>query len=92
MSEESLLDKAFAAPEPPTNLGEGNRLVPGELLSRLRHDMRTPIHQILGYAEMLEEDARAEHVCTVRGGDAGALARGQGAEAAFLFLVLDQLA
>ena len=59
MSDESLLDKAFAAPEPPTNLGEGNRLVPGELLSGLRHDMRTPIHQILGYAEMMEEDAIA---------------------------------
>ena len=59
MSDESLLDKAFAAPEPPTNLGAGNRVVPGELLSRLRHDMRTPIHQILGYAEMLEEDALA---------------------------------
>jgi len=59
MTDESLLDKAFAAPEPQTNLGEGNRLVPGELLSRLRHDMRTPIHQILGYAEMLEEDAIA---------------------------------
>jgi len=59
MSDESLLDKAFAAPEPPTNLGEGNRLVPGDLLSGLRHDMRTPIHQILGYAEMLEEDAIA---------------------------------
>lgn len=59
MTDESLLDRAFAAPEPPTNLGEGNRLVPDELLSRLRHDMRTPIHQILGYAEMLEEDAIA---------------------------------
>ncbi|MCL4806676.1 MAG: response regulator [Thermoanaerobaculia bacterium] len=59
MSDESLLDKAFAAPEPQTNLGEGNRLVPDELLARLRHDMRTPIHQILGYAEMLEEDALA---------------------------------
>ncbi len=59
MTDESLLDKAFAAPEPRTNLGAGNRLVPGELLSGLRHDMRTPIHQILGYAEMLEEDAIA---------------------------------
>lgn len=59
MTDESLLDKAFAAPEPQTNLGAGNRLVPGELLSGLRHDMRTPIHQILGYAEMLEEDAIA---------------------------------
>jgi len=59
MTDESLLEKAFAAPEQPTNLGAGNRLVPGELLSRLRHDMRTPIHQILGYAEMLEEDAIA---------------------------------
>jgi class 3 adenylate cyclase/CheY-like chemotaxis protein len=59
MSDESLLEKAFAAPEPQTNLGAGNRLVPGELLSGLRHDMRTPIHQILGYAEMLEEDAIA---------------------------------
>jgi class 3 adenylate cyclase len=59
MSDENLLEKAFAVPEPPTNLGEGNRLVPGELLSGLRHDMRTPIHQILGYAEMLEEDAVA---------------------------------
>ncbi|MBK8597723.1 MAG: response regulator [Holophagales bacterium] len=59
MTDESLLDKAFSAPEPQTNLGEGNSLVSGELLSRLRHDMRTPIHQILGYAEMLEEDAIA---------------------------------
>lgn len=59
MTDESLLDKAFAAPEPQMNLGAGNRLVPGELLSGLRHDMRTPIHQILGYAEMLEEDAIA---------------------------------
>ena len=59
MTDESLLDQAFAAPEPQTNLGAGNRLVPGELLSGLRHDMRTPIHQILGYAEMLEEDAIA---------------------------------
>ena len=59
MSDRNLLDEAFEAPEPPTNLGEGNRLVPGELLSHLRHDMRTPIHQILGYAEMLEEDALA---------------------------------
>jgi len=59
MSDENLLEKAFEAPEPATNLGEGNRLVPGELLSGLRHDMRTPIHQILGYAEMLEEDAVA---------------------------------
>ena len=25
-------------------------------LSRLRHDMRTPIGHVLGYAEMLEED------------------------------------
>lgn len=59
MTDESLLEKAFAAPEPPTNLGAGNRLVPGDVLSGLRHDMRTPIHQILGYAEMLEEDAIA---------------------------------
>jgi class 3 adenylate cyclase/CheY-like chemotaxis protein len=59
MTDESLLEKAFAAPEPPTNLGTGNRLLPGELVSRLRHDMRTPIHQILGYSEMLEEDAVA---------------------------------
>ncbi len=59
MSDENLLEKAFEAPEPPTNLGAGNRIVPGELLSRLRHDMRTPIHQILGYSEMLEEDAIA---------------------------------
>ena len=59
MSDESLLEKAFEAPEPQTNLGAGNRIVPGELLSRLRHDMRTPIHQIVGYAEMLEEDALA---------------------------------
>ncbi len=59
MTDESLLERAFAAQEPPTNLGEGNRFVPGELLSGLRHDMRTPIHQILGYAEMLEEDAIA---------------------------------
>ena len=59
MSDESLLEKAFAAPDPPTNLGAGNRLVPGDVLSGLRHDMRTPIHQILGYAEMLEEDAIA---------------------------------
>ena len=49
MSDESLLDKAFAAPEPPTNLGEGNRLVPGELLSGLRHDMRTPIQYALSH-------------------------------------------
>ncbi len=28
-------------------------------LSALRHDLRTPIHQILGYSEMLEEDAGA---------------------------------
>src|SRR5512145_1507835 len=59
MSDRNLLDEAFEAPEPATNLGEGNRIVPGEALSRLRHDMRTPIHQILGYAEMLEEDALA---------------------------------
>jgi len=59
MSDESLLEKAFEAPEPPTNLGAGNSLVPSELLARLRHDMRTPIHQIVGYSEMLEEDALA---------------------------------
>jgi class 3 adenylate cyclase len=59
MSEDELLDKAFEAPEPAANLGAGNRLVPEEELSRLRHDMRTPIHQILGYAEMLQEDAFA---------------------------------
>ncbi len=59
MSDESLLEKAFAAPEPPTNLGAGSRALPGEVVSVLRHDMRTPIHQILGYAEMLEEDALA---------------------------------
>ena len=26
--------------------------------ARLRHDLRTPLHQIIGYAELLEEDAR----------------------------------
>jgi len=27
-------------------------------LGRLRHDLRTPLHQIIGYAELLEEQAR----------------------------------
>jgi len=31
-----------------------------DALSRLRHDLRTPVNQILGYSEMLQEDAEAE--------------------------------
>ena len=58
MSDEDLLEKAFAEEETP-RLASGNRVVPPQLLSKLRHDMRTPIHQILGYAEMVEEDAIA---------------------------------
>jgi class 3 adenylate cyclase len=29
-----------------------------EARARLRHDLRTPLHQIIGYAELLEEEAR----------------------------------
>ena len=29
-------------------------------VAQLRHDLRTPVNQILGYSEMLEEDAEAE--------------------------------
>jgi class 3 adenylate cyclase/CheY-like chemotaxis protein len=29
----------------------------GELAAHLRHDLRTPLNQIIGYAELLEEDA-----------------------------------
>ena len=28
-------------------------------LAQVRHDMRTPVNQILGYSEMLQEDAEA---------------------------------
>lgn len=59
MSDEDLLEKAFAEAEALPKLASGNRIVPAQLLSKLRHDMRTPIHQILGYAEMVEEDAIA---------------------------------
>ena len=59
MSDEDLLEKAFAEGEEAPRLASGNRAVPPHLLSKLRHDMRTPIHQILGYAEMVEEDAIA---------------------------------
>jgi class 3 adenylate cyclase len=59
MADEDLLEKAFAEEEAAPRLASGNRAVPPQLLSKLRHDMRTPIHQILGYAEMVEEDAIA---------------------------------
>ncbi|HQP87459.1 MAG TPA: adenylate/guanylate cyclase domain-containing protein [Thermoanaerobaculia bacterium] len=59
MADEDLLEKAFAEGEEAPRLASGNRVVPPQLLSKLRHDMRTPIHQILGYAEMVEEDAIA---------------------------------
>ena len=59
MADEDLLEKAFAEAEEAPRLASGNRVVPPQLLSKLRHDMRTPIHQILGYAEMVEEDAIA---------------------------------
>ena len=59
MEEQDPLERAFAAPEEPETLASGNVAVSGEVLARLRHEMRTPIHQILGYAEMVEEDAVA---------------------------------
>ena len=30
-----------------------------DLLAQLRHDLRTPVNQIIGYSEMLQEDAKA---------------------------------
>ena len=29
-----------------------------DLRARLRHDLRTPLHQIIGYAELLEDEVR----------------------------------
>ena len=31
-----------------------------DAVAQLRHDLRTPVNQILGYSEMLEEDAEAD--------------------------------
>ena len=31
--------------------------LPKDPLSKIRHDLRTPINQIIGYSELLEEDA-----------------------------------
>ena len=33
--------------------------ISSDALSQLRHDLRTPVNQILGYSEMLQEDAEA---------------------------------
>lgn len=38
-----------------------------ELLSKLRHDLKTPLNQIIGYGEMLLEDAEAEGCASVAG-------------------------
>jgi sigma-B regulation protein RsbU (phosphoserine phosphatase) len=36
-------------------------LNPADSVAQLRHDLRTPVNQILGYSEMLEEDAAEGH-------------------------------
>ena len=45
----------------------GNQPPDSDPLSQIRHDLKTPINQIIGYSEMLAEDAEEK-------GDAGALA------------------
>jgi CheY-like chemotaxis protein len=43
----------------------GNGLPP-EALAELRHDLRTPLNHVIGYAEMLLEDATGEDAASIR--------------------------
>jgi signal transduction histidine kinase len=38
------------------------KIVEGESLARLRHDLKTPVNHILGYTELLIEDAGERHL------------------------------
>ena len=48
-------EPAVSPPTPPLTEVHGSP----ELLSKLRHDLKTPLNQIIGYGEMLLEDAEA---------------------------------
>ena len=45
-------------------------------LARIRHDLRTPINHIIGYSEILQEDAEGRVPAEFLGGLAGVVAPG----------------
>ena len=46
-------------------MSESPQLAPQKLPSQLLHDLRTPVHQIVGYVEMLQEDAQQDGNATL---------------------------